>query len=633
MRRRQILPPPPHLPSPGHIIHRLRHQPDSLPKVPSPKNIAHWLREKPRRRRIVALWMVALACLVGLGFAAPRISRSVKGWQARRHAARAMVLIDQQNWADAMDRIRTAFYLRPLEPEVWRAYARLLSRTGQGVVGVEWWQKVAQARSLSANDRRDFAAAALSSSELGIASEQIALLMRQPAGPTPRDLLLAGQLATLRGYTSTATKYAEQILADNQSLSREKLGANLLILSNKTPETTEYKDAFARLVAIARDQQDPSSPQALAVLGRQRVEARLTSAQSNGALDIAIPDVAGTAMSLREIADRLEHNPNSRPSHRMLALELRVLVDPSREDELVAKAIKEYAGGDDETLMALGSWLYSRHRFQSVLDVLPLDRAAERRELLMERIDALAALNRLTEVKQLLLSEYPVLEPAFQHMYLAIVRAKLGEKAAVANEWYRALALAESPYALIGLADYAEKRGVPEVADAAYARLIKKQPDLKSAYLSRFELAQSRGQTAKAYDLALEIERLWPEDDATHMREIYLRLLLTSDVAQAKAAEEEAAPFLARNPWDGSARSAVALAQLKQGKVAAALTTLTEFTPGVPSSAISRAVYAAALEANGWKDEARKQAKQLSTEDILPEERALLPAENPAAKR
>jgi len=558
-----------------------------------------------------------------VGAMAPQISRAAKGWQARRLAAQATLLMDQQQWLDASKKVRTAFQLRPTEPEAWRAYARLLSRTGQGTLAVEWWQKIAQSRPLSLQDHRDFATAALSARELTIASAEVALLLAETNGPTPVDLQLAGQLATLRGFNTTAVDYATHILEDARSGPREILAANLIILANTRPEFETYKEAYARIVRIAREESNPASAQALAFLAQQRTPARLTT-PSTVSLDIALPETSSAALSLKEIADRLDRNSNSRPFHLMLALELRSRAEPGHERELFAKAIDLYGNGDDETLIALGSWLYSHGQFELLLKVLPLDRAVERRELLMEHIDALAALNRLEEVKEILLTEHAVLDPAFQHMYLAVVRFKLGDTTAASNEWLRALESAESPRALIGLADYAEKMRSFDIADAAYARLIKKQPDLKSSYLARFQLAESLEETAKAHDLAVEIMRLWPEDDATHMREVYLRLLLDSSEQTAKAAEDEVAPFVGKNPWDGSARSALALARLRQGKAAAALKTLTEFMPGVPSSAVSASVYAAASAANGWRDTARQEAQKLAAENILPEERALI---------
>jgi Tfp pilus assembly protein PilF len=242
----------------------------------------------------------------------------------------------------------------------------------------------------------------------------------------------------------------------------------------------------------------------------------------------------------------------------------------------------------------------------------------------MERIDAMAALGRLAEVKELLLREYPVLAQAFQHMYLAVVSARLGETTAAANEWYRALDTARSPGTLIELSAYAEKNGVLGIADAAYARLITIQPALKEAYILRLQLTEARGQTAKARTIAAEIIKNWPEDIDTRIHEIYLGLLLAGSGLESKTAETQAEVFVSQNPWDGSARTTLALARLRQGKAAAALNALTEFTPGVPSSAVSEAVYAAALAANGWQDKARAEAEKLATIRLLPEERALI---------
>ncbi len=628
-KHQTILPPPPRVLSPRAIASQLRQRKAAaleppLPPVPTPGSILSSFQDQsPRRRRRIKFLAATIAVVLPLVFfGGPPASRTIKAWQARRQAHEATTLIARQNWIEASRKIQSAYQLSQTEPAVSQAYARLLSRTGQADLAVEWWQKIGQGQALSPEDRRDYAGAALSASELTIASEQVASLLAQPA-PTPQDFLLAGQLSTLRGYKGTAGKYAERVLNDRRSTSREQLGANLIILSIDDPESASCKEASQRLLEIARFESDPAAPQALAVLAQQRSPTRLTQTTNNSP-NVQLPAITINALSLEEIADRLDRNPNSRPFHRTLALELRARAQPTREEHFVRVGIQSYGDGDDETLIALASWLYSRRRFEAMLEILPLERSLRRRELLMERIDALAALNQLPEVKELLLGEHPVLEPAFAHMYLAIVRSKLGEVTAGSNEWYRALELAHSPRALIGLADYAEKMGALEIADAAYSRLIQKQPGLKFAYLSRFQLAQVRGRTAEARDFATQIVRRWPEDDPTRVREIYLRLLLTLDEQEAKRAEEETVPLLLRNPWDGGARSALALARLKQGKNEAALTTLTEFMPGVPSSAVSASVYAAALKANGWSDQALEQAQKLATQKILPEERALI---------
>jgi tetratricopeptide (TPR) repeat protein len=224
----------------------------------------------------------------------------------------------------------------------------------------------------------------------------------------------------------------------------------------------------------------------------------------------------------------------------------------------------------------------------------------------------------------MLLTEYPVLPQTFQHMYLAVVRARLGETAAIENEWQRALEKADSTQNLLALADYAEKNDSLETAEAAYARAITKQPGLRSAYVARLRLLEAMGQTVQAHNVAAEMSRVWPGDLSTHIHDIYLRLLLGDSEVDARSAEREAEVLVSKNPWDGVACSTLALARLKQGRAASALEALSDPKTNLPPSAISWPVYAAALAANGWKDKARAEAQKLTTVRLLPEERALI---------
>jgi hypothetical protein len=449
------------------------------------------------------------------------------------------------------------------------------------------------------------------------------MLLAQKEGPLPKDLLLAGQLATLRGYASTALNYGERILGDARANSLESLGGAGLVFLNTAPDSPPYARACERLLKIARDEADPASVQALTLLARHRAPTRLTDAQTTP-LAIALPEVASDTMNPKEIADRLESNPSARPYHRMLALEVRARGEPSRAKEFVTQAINSFSHGDNETVAALGAWLQSRNQYETVLQVIPPGRAEQRRELFIERIDALAALNRWTELAEMLVSERTPLDQTSQHMYLAVVRSRLGETTASANEWYWALENADKPQMLLALADYAEKHGEPEIANAACARAITKQPGLRSAYIAHLRLIETMGQTAKAHEVAIEIVRLWPDDIATHIHEIYLRLLLGASGVEAKVAEEEAKAFSEHNPWDLGARMTLGLARLKQNQQAAALAAVSEFSPGHAINSAPLAVRAAALAATGWKEKARAEARKLATAKLLPEERALI---------
>ena len=69
--------------------------------------------------------------------------------------------------------------LRPSEPESWRAIARVASRTNQWAAALEWWKKVDEAHRLTAEDRRDFIAAAVVAGEIPVAARQVEALLAQ----------------------------------------------------------------------------------------------------------------------------------------------------------------------------------------------------------------------------------------------------------------------------------------------------------------------------------------------------------------------------------------------------------------------------------------------------------------------
>ncbi|PYK63530.1 MAG: hypothetical protein DME50_17385 [Verrucomicrobia bacterium] len=124
--------------------------------------------------------------------------------------------------------------------------------------------------------------------------------------------------------------------------------------------------------------------------------------------------------------------------------------------------------------------------------------------------------------------------------------------------------------------------------------------------------AEAHGETAKAQKILAEIVRLWPDDDHERNHEMYLRLLLGASGADADKAVREGEVLMAREPYNWQARATVALGQLRLGHHAEAL------------EAGPLAVRAVALDANGWKEGAKGDARTLAAAPLLPEERALI---------
>src|SRR5437667_4782123 len=589
--------------------------------------------EEQQARRRKRLFLLALPVVTVLAaaiyFGASPVSGAIKGWQSRRLAHQAFVMIEQKQWNEADAKARDAFLLRPTEPEAWRAIGRLQSRTGQSATALEWWKKIDEQHHLTVEDRRDFAKAALVAGELTTAATQIDQLLAQREGPQPVDILLAGQLAVRRSNPVLAVDYAQRTLADNRTKPYDILSAAILVLSVTKADSPPHLNAWKRIEDLARDPQNAASLDALAFLATQQslAPSRVSSGDISLSLGSGGPAAGQPAatIGLLEIADALEKHPDARPYHKLLALQLRVQHDPVLVDQYVADAIERFGKGNDETLAALAAWLNSMGRAQKTLDLLPLDHAVKRQDLYLRHVDALAALERWDEVKEILTSERFPIDPVLQHMYLATARSHLGETAGTTNEWQRALeSTANNADKLMTLATYAEQNHASDIADAAYAQIIKATPRNRTAYAAGVRLAEKAGRTADAQALAAEIVKLWPEDAAARNEDAYLRLLLGASNGAAEAAEREAQVLVAQEPLNWSARATLGLARLRLGKKQEALAVFRNIraTGSEPPGAL--AVRAAILAVTGYEEGARGDARNLGAEHLLPEERALI---------
>ena len=611
--------------------------------------------EARRRKRLLLLAIAAVVLLaIGIYFVASPIAEAIKGWQSRRLAHQAFALVDKKQWSDAGAKARDAYLLRSSEPEAVRAVARVLSRTGQSTTALEWWKTVDAAHRLTIEDRRDFGGAALVAGELATAAEQIDQLLAQKEGPAPFDILLAGQLAVRRKDPVLTVDYAQRVMADKRANPCDILSATTLILSVTTPESPPHISAWKRIEDVARDPGSPASLDALVFLAQQQslAPARSTSNDTSASFELGAPAPQeqlapssligetslalgpgtaaapqGTAtMGLLEIADALEKHPDARPYHQLLAFQLRVKQDPTLADEFVAQAVDRFGKGDDETLAALTAWLNGVGRARKTLELLPLDRAVQRQDLYLQHINALAALDRWDEVKDVLTSGRFALDPVAEHMYLARARTRLGEAVSATNEWQRALeAAANNSDKLLALATYAEQNHANDITDAAYAAVISLAPKNRAAYAGRLRIAEASDRTVDAQTLAAEIVKLWPDDAAARNEDAYLQLLLGASDGAAEAAERQAEVLLSQEPWNWAARATLGLARLRLGKKEDAVAvfrnvrlTGSEPTPG------ALAVRAAVLAVTGYEKGARGDAHLLGQEHLLPEERALI---------
>jgi tetratricopeptide (TPR) repeat protein len=600
-----------------------------------------------RRRRLllIVLSAVLLAALLAFFLAHPAAA-TIRGWQARRHAQKAFGFINKEQWQDAQAEAVAAYQLKRDDKQALRAVARLLSRTNQ-MEALDFWKQLDDQQALTTEDRRDEARIAIVGGDNNRAETRVRELVgSKDAGPA--DWLLAAQLAMQKNLLDQARPYLERVISDSKTTEAQQLQASLfqLALAGDVPRRA---DAAARIKRIAQGK-SATALEALVILAKaglavpvdsefasagapRQGSASPTPVQEGSAVQEPSPSpppIVGKD-EIVGVARAIENHPLAQAHHKMLALDLLLHADPSQHDAIVARAIQNWKDADAPDLASLASWLNSKGEFQKTLDTIQLSRAGQSRDLFVQYLEALAALGRWSDAKELLTSDKFPLDPTLQYMYLAHCSGQLREETAAANNWQRALESAGgNVQKLITLAHYAERAGNAKVAQAAYNSAAAVSPKSRMAQDGRVRLAWASRDTKKVHAVLAEMLVLWPNDPAIQNDEAYTRLLLLSAAdentkQQSAAIEQLANNLIEREPASMPHRTLLALARLRQGRNDDALSVYSrlQLTPdALTGSAL--AVHAAVLAATAHIEDAKTEAAQIKRDGILPEEDNLI---------
>ncbi|MEY2486335.1 MAG: hypothetical protein QOH39_1983 [Verrucomicrobiota bacterium] len=630
-----------------------------------------------KRRRILLIVLVLVIVIVGAFLGARPAGNAIKAWQARRHAQRAFAFIDKEQWNDAQKEATAAIQLKQDEPESLRAVARFLSRV-RNPEALEFWKQLDQRHLLTRGDRRDQVAVALAANDVTTTENGLTdLLTRKDSAPTSPDWVLAAQAAQQKGAPDEVRSFANKILAESTADERSQLQAALLILSVTPREEPDGAAAWTRLNKLSEGKSKPALD-ALVILAQQALSKKQTSA--SGAEPMARSEdnkqksEVTSQKSAAEIAQSLENHPLAVALHKLLALDLQIHADESQRDALVNRAITQWKNSDATSLTALATWLNGKGEYQLTLDSIPLEKALQSHDLFLQHVDALGALNRWDEIRQLLVNERFPLDQTVEHMYLARCYAQLGEKTASENSWKRALEGSGGDAGkLVALGEYAEKNGAIDIAEAAYAGAVTAAPKSRAGHQGQLRLAQAQRDTKRMHQILSEMLKIWPNDPAIENDEAYTRLLLQqsregesrkekvenadstsqplnsstseapptsisqlpapspnndeliTDNGELKAIEALALQLVERNPRSLPHRTLLALARLRQNRFTEALDVYANVqvaTNALTPSAL--AVHAAVLFANARPEEAKSEAAEVPAERLLPEEEALI---------
>lgn len=596
-------------------------------------------RKQRRRRRIyISLGAVILLALIAVFVARP-IRNAIHSWQARRHAAKAIVFINQQKWNEARDEATAGYQLQPKEPQAVRAVALLLSRAGQGDA-LEFWKNLADLTPLTPDDLREEARVALRVNDNARAGDATAKLLAQK-NPATADWLLAAEVDARKQLSDEAKAYLDKVLRDPRASRREKLQANVTLgnIAFALGDSVNPADIEQRVATLAKGSDDVSLD-ALMVLA-----SRAAAAANNNGTKLS-------SITPEEIESAIDAHPLAKTQQKLVATDLKIAQHPGHREELIDETVARFQKSDNDSLLALAGWLYRNGEFQRLINAIPLQRALQSRELFLQYVDALGALNRWDDIRKIIEAERFPLDPMIEHMYLARCFAQQGQQNGAENNWQRALEDAAGNVAkLITLGEYAEKNNAGAIAGKAFEAAAATSPKSRAAQQGRLRVAYHTRDTKQVHEILGEMLKIWPNDIAVQNDEAYTRLLLmTNDerrmtnggavvpspssrppIDQPSTIDQQlttikqlAEDLVRREPASLPHRTLLALVLLKQNRPADALAVYKDLK--VPANAVSPSalvVHAAVLAANGHYTDAGKEFSQAPAEKLLPEEAAL----------
>ena len=537
-----------------------------------------------------------MVLLLGLaGFCAIPVYRGVIKWRAISLATKAMDAAGKQQMELAFSLVRSAYHLRPMEPQVVRAVARICDLRGDPLAQ-RFWQILISLPEATPEDRQSYVKSAL---DWQVPDPKINEQLQSLLKSNPRNGTLWLLLARWLEFGGN--------LAQSQNAARQAL-----VLDSGNEEAALFlgKRLFVKTVTHKEGLQllEPLS----AKPGRNGLEATLLLAQQQ--------EIVPQQMDL--LKERLQNDPLGNVNHRLAALELALRKNPERADALIAEAMEHYrkAGGAD--LAAFASWLNNHGVPSLVLRAIPREVALGDHKLLLIYLDALAMQKNWREVENTVESPGAPLDKSVVELFIARCAQEMGENERASEHWRAAQSAAlGNPEQAFYVAKYARQCGRTAQAQSIYRLLTINGTTARAAYMEMMSMAAKQG-TRELRGVLKEMLTRWPNDETVQNDYFYCSLLLGEEIDKSRASALE---LVKQSPGVIAFRTTLALAWLRSGKPDEALNVYRGLEIDWLSAPASfRAIAAAVSWANGQKAEARKMAGTFRVEELKIEEQTLV---------
>lgn len=537
-------------------------------------------------------------CVLGVlayFYAAP-LYQKLQTVRAHMFADEAIKLFKQNRRPEALQKAALACKLSPQDLRTLRVAANLGSQANLPDA-LERWKRVLALDASVPEDHRGLARAAIAARKNDLAQEQVDWLLANN-DQDPDNLQLAAELRLVLGdYQGGLDLATRAVQLDPNNQSRQFLLSRLLV--DSSDESTR-SSGWQMLKGIS-ERQDVLGLQALTFMAKRQ----------------DIPEDY-----VRQVIWMIDVHPLSQDPERVLALGLEIANYPHLRESRLDEAMSERKNATPEVLYRFGVWLNTQREYERTLKLLPFSVAKSRKDLLLVHLDALAALNRWSEVDRLLQTKFLPLEGTYREVFRARCAMELGAYD-VDLRWRQAQSEASrNPETMWFLATYTEKIGKYDVAEPVYRQLLKYPLHARAAYNRLIWIADRQGRTNDLFDLLQEMMVKWPSDPMVQNDYAYICLLKNKDIRDAFTTAQA---LVKNNPLSLPQRSTLALAYCRLGDPAGAQSVYAgmkaNWEAALPGN---QAVYAAVLALNGKKKEAREFVKKIPVKRLKTEERALI---------
>jgi hypothetical protein len=606
----------------------------NLPPQPPPRENETW--SPPVRRswpqRLLRGWgllgtILGLLVLYGL-IRGRQDYRNFKSFLSHQEVTKAMQLATKGDDEGAIALLEKAGARTPNDAMVLRALADF-NETRQDPMTLYALRKLVNNGDSTPEDRErlcrlafDWGHAELADTETlrdWALSETTSLGLR-PLELSARWMASRGQGAEAEGRLRKALQMAQD---DTATPAIEVVLARLLL--NSPPAQMGSAGVIHECVILLTNALERTSPP-VPIHGEAAKLLSLVALKPEWAEHVTEATIERTRKALLAQSQALE-SPVQAMDFRLQERALQMKYRPSQKSEIVEEAVKLGRTVSEKERMVVARWLLSNDFSLRALEVCDtIDQQLTDREWFTLRLDALHALKRYEEVKQLLSAPGQPLPQIIKAQFLLTEEKSLQAPEATVEASRKAVreAAARSEYKdTLNAAAVLERMGEVTLAMDLFEGLQNHSQAGLPARLGLVRcLSVQLDRTPELIEALNSLLVLWPHSDEARSDLAYLRLLDKTHRQEDVAAVLNLAQ---RNQWYLAYRIPAALAFLRINESAKALKILDSTdVPWVQARAGWRAVFAATLAANQRMADARKWGEQLSSKELRPGERRLL---------